>query len=99
MIRTILAIATAVAASSGAYAQSNDHNPAVKDAHVHTTAASAAGRNSFSESQAQGRIAKAGYSGVSKLTKDANGVWQGKATKNGRPVMVSLDYKGDVVVR
>jgi hypothetical protein len=100
MTRNYLVIAAAVALSSGAYAQiPSDHNPAVKDPAVHTMTAAAPGRNSFTESQAQGRIAKAGYTGVSKLTKDANGVWQGKAMKDGKAVSVSLDYKGDLAVR
>lgn len=101
MIRQFLVIAVAITASSGVYAQTatSDHNPAVKDSHVHATAKPAAGRNSFTETQAQGRIAKAGYSGVGKLAKDANGVWQGQAMKDGKPVMVSLDYKGDVTAR
>ena len=86
--------------ATGAFAQSStSHNPAVKDATVHTTTVAAKGRNSFTEGQAQGRIAKAGYTGVSKLAKDANGVWRGTATKGGAKVNVALDYKGNVTTR
>ena len=56
----------------------------------------AKGRNSFTEAQARGRIAKDGYSNVSKLAKNDNGVWQGTAMKAGAKVNVALDYKGNV---
>jgi hypothetical protein len=92
--------AAAATMATGAFAQADtgSHNPAVKDPAVHTTAAAAKGRNSFTEGQARGRIAKNGYTDVSKLTKNANGVWQGTATKGGSKVNVALDYKGNVTV-
>lgn len=98
-IRMILAAAAATMAT-GAFAQADagSHNPAVKNAAVHTTAMAAKGRNSFTEAQARGRIAKDGYTGVSKLTKNQNGVWQGTAMKGGAKVSVALDYKGNVTV-
>ncbi|WP_267397729.1 MULTISPECIES: hypothetical protein [unclassified Sphingomonas] len=96
----VLAIAAAVLLASGAQAQThgNSHNPAVKDSSARTTALAAKGRNSFTESQAQGRIAKAGYTNVSKLAKNRNGVWQGSAMQHGKKVNVALDYKGNVTV-
>ena len=42
-----------------------------------------AGRNSFTEGQAKSKIEDAGYSNVSDLKKDDNGVWRGKASKGG----------------
>lgn len=100
MKNSLIAAAAALALSTGAFAQANtgSHNPAVKPATAHTTEAAAKGRNSFTESQAQGRIAKAGYSNISPLMKNANGVWQGKATKDGATVNIALDYKGNVTV-
>ncbi len=56
----------------------------------------AKGANSFSKRQAAGRIAKKGYTHVTGLTKDADGVWRGTGTKDGQPVQVWLDYKGNV---
>ena len=44
-------------------------------------------------------IEKNGFSNISGLTKDDNGVWRGKAMKNGQQVDVSLDYQGNVVTR
>ena len=101
MKSVIMATVIAAGLVTGALAQTDagSHNPAIKDSSAHTTAAAAKGRNSFTESQAQGRITKAGYTGVSKLTKNENGVWQGTAMKDGAKVNVGLDYKGNVTVR
>jgi hypothetical protein len=98
MHKHIIAAILAATISSGAMAQADtgSHNPAVKNPTVHTTAMAAKGHNSFTESQARGRIAKDGYTDVSKLTKNANGVWEGTAMKAGAKVKVALDYKGNV---
>jgi hypothetical protein len=100
MKATIIAAFAAATLATGASAQADtsSHNPAVKSSTPHTAAAAAKGRNSFTESQAQGRIAKAGYTNVSKLAKNKNGVWQGTAMKDGAKVNVGLDYKGNVTV-
>lgn len=90
--------ATALSAPALAQADTGSHNPVTKNPAVHTTAMAAKGRNSFTEAQARGRIEKAGYADVGKLAKNANGVWQGSATRNGAPVTVALDYKGNVTV-
>jgi len=55
-----------------------------------------AGRNSFTEGQAKSAIEKAGYSGVTDLKKDDNGVWRGKASKGGSPTAISVDFQGNV---
>ena len=59
-------------------------------------AAPVAGANSFTESQAKSRLETDGFSNVSGLQKDANGVWRGKANKGGRAVDVSVDFQGNV---
>ena len=41
-------------------------------------------------------IESAGYGSVGSLTQNAAGLWQGKATKDGVEVTVSVDYKGAV---
>lgn len=56
-----------------------------------------AGANSFTEDQAKGRIQDAGFSDVSQLTKDEQGIWRGQANKDGKKTSVALDYKGNVV--
>ena len=55
-----------------------------------------AGANSFTEGQAKSRIESNGFSNVAELRKDDQGVWRGKATKDGRSVAVSLDFQGNV---
>jgi putative membrane protein len=56
-----------------------------------------AGANSFTEGQAQSRIEGAGFSQVTGLKKDDQGIWRGSATKNGKQVPVSVDFRGNVV--
>jgi len=98
-MKRFIGIAIVAAAATMAVAQSDQagsHNPAIKNSKVHPVAAPAKGHSSFTESQAKGRIAKAGYTGISDLTKTDAGIWQGRATKGGQPVTVMLDYKGNI---
>lgn len=60
------------------------------------SAAPVAGANSFTEDQAKDRIQKAGYSEVSGLAKDDEGIWRGQAKKDGKNMPVALDYQGNV---
>ena len=80
--------------NSGTAAASGDRNQAVA-----TTSANAAqpahGNSSFTQAQARRRLERNGYQGVSALSKDHGGVWRGRATKDGQPVQVWLDYKGN----
>ena len=80
---------------SGKPAASGDTNQAVT-----TTGANAdqpaKGANSFTKRQAASRIAKKGYTHVTGLAKDADGVWRGTGMKGGQSVQVWLDYKGNV---
>jgi opacity protein-like surface antigen len=55
------------------------------------------GANSFTEGQAKSRIESDGFSNVTDLRKDDNGIWRGKAQKGGKSVNVSLDFKGNVL--
>ncbi|MDB5397170.1 MAG: hypothetical protein JWM91_4676 [Rhodospirillales bacterium] len=71
--------------------------PAVKTSEGNKTAsAPVAGRNSFTEGEAKSRIESRGYSQVSGLQKDDQGVWRGTAMKDGRRASVALDYQGNV---
>ena len=54
------------------------------------------GANSFTEGQAKSKIEEAGYTNVTALKKDDNGVWRGKASKGGASTDVSLDFQGNV---
>lgn len=55
------------------------------------------GANSFTESQAQDRIVAAGFSEVSALVKDEQGVWRGTGSKDSAVMKVAVDFKGNVV--
>ena len=79
---------------AGAYGTSRDTNAASRDA---GDGMLKPGANSFTENQARRRIEDHGYTGVGKLHKDQNSIWQAEATKDGRRVRVGLDYRGNVV--
>jgi hypothetical protein len=74
---------------------SKDSNPAVQMQEP-TSAVPAKGSNSFTEGQAKSRIEEKGYTNVSDLKKDADGVWRARAHKDGSQVSVWVDYKGAV---
>ena len=106
-MRNLLASAAVLAIlATGAAAQ--NQNPPAKDgpqnSAINTDTSSnrqvdapVAGRNSFTEGEAKSRIEKMGFGNVSDLKKDDNGVWRGRAMKNGQLVDVSLDYQGNVI--
>ena len=94
----VLAAALTVSAAGAQGVQTGSHNPALKNGAPHKVAAPAKGANSFTENQARGRFAKAGYTGLSNLTK-SNGLWQGTAMKGGKRSTVMLDYKGNITAR
>jgi opacity protein-like surface antigen len=58
-----------------------------------------AGANSFTEGQAKSRIESKGFANVSDLQKDSQGVWRGKAMRDGKNVGVSLDFQGNVTAQ
>ena len=55
------------------------------------------GANSFTEGQAKDRAMAAGFTSVSSLNKDGDGIWRGSAMKDGKAVKVAVDFKGNVV--
>ena len=92
----------AAAQNTAPVANPHPNTPAVAnpDPNANNPGAPAAGANSFTESQAKSRIEAAGYSNVSRLVKDKDGIWRGMATKGGTPgIAVALDYQGNVVSR
>jgi hypothetical protein len=103
-MRIYLAIAvTAATISTVAIAQpaNRDANtPAINSPNSPPNpGAPAAGANSFTEGQAKSRIESNGYANVSELRKDDQGVWRGKAMKDGKSVNVSLDFQGNVTAQ
>ena len=80
-------------------AQPGPGNPAVNTTGTNNANNPVAGANSFTEGQAKSRIETGGYTNVSGLKKDDQGVWRAKAMKDGRSVDVSLDFQGNVIAR
>lgn len=92
---TVAPGASGTITSRDAAAASGDSNQAVAttDASAMTPAK---GANSFTMDQARGRLEEKGFSGVSDLVKDEDGIWRGKAQKGGSATAVWLDYKGNI---
>ena len=102
----VAAVLSGAGASGAAMAQtmappaSHDAGtPAVATPSSNNPGAPVAGANSFTRSQARSRIEHAGFSHVSGLAKDKDGVWRGLASKDGTTVHVALDYQGNVVAK
>ncbi len=100
----VIAVLTGAAVAGVASAQTaspsanpNASTPAVTSPNANNPGAPAAGANSFTEAQAKSRIEKAGYSNVSGLSKDKDGIWRGKASKGANLSTSGVDYQGNVV--
>jgi putative membrane protein len=91
----------AVFAQSSATQNTSPTPPAVSTgkAESKTTAAPVAGKNSFTEAEAKKRLESFGYTDVSALHQDAQSIWRGTATKNGKSTPVALDYQGNIVTQ
>ncbi|RYF50998.1 MAG: hypothetical protein EOO38_04315 [Cytophagaceae bacterium] len=96
LISTTLALLAGSAIAQTPPAQSGPNNNAVNSPDQKNSNAPVSGANSFTEGQAKSRIEQAGYSGVTDLKKDDNGVWRGKAMKGGAASNVSIDFQGNV---
>jgi hypothetical protein len=96
-IVTATLLASTVAFAQNPPAKDGPNNSAVNTGEKNSNAP-VAGRNSFTEGQAKSAIEKAGYSNVTELKKDDNGVWRGKASKGGAVSAISVDFQGNVNV-
>lgn len=79
-------------------AASGPGNPAVKTTEGNNPNATApvAGANSFTEGEAKSRIESRGFTNVTALKKDDQGIWRAKAQRQGKTVDVALDFQGNV---
>lgn len=106
-MKSIIIVAALLAASSlsaaaqtAAPAPSKDAStPAVAAPETANPAAPVAGKNSFTEAQAKDRLEKNGFSEVTGLKLDDNGIWQATAKKDAASRTVSLDYQGNIVAK
>ena len=95
-MKKAIAAAILVFTAGGAFAQTNA--PAVATSTTQSPAAPIKGANSFTEGQAKSRIEAAGFTDISGLMKDKDGIWHGKASKAGSMVTVNMDYHGNITV-
>ena len=102
-MKSAFAAAILICAAGSAYAQTTTvpankdaHTPAVASSNTVNPGAPVAGANSFTEGQAKSRVEAAGYTAVTGLAKDKDGVWHGKAVKAGTTTEVTLDFQGNV---
>ena len=60
-----------------------------------------AGKAAFNETKAIEKIYYAGYTGISNVRRDADGVWRGRATRKGSntPVAVAVTETGPVTAQ
>ncbi len=72
--------------------------PAVttSNANKKTAAAPVKGSNSFTMNEARRRIEAGGFTQVTGLKKDRDGIWRGTGMRSGAPVPVYCDYQGNV---
>lgn len=71
-------------------------NAPLKAPHTVNDGVAKPGANSFTQGQAQKHIEASGFANVTGLTKGADGVWRGQAMKDGQPMGVAMDFKGNV---
>jgi hypothetical protein len=108
LMMTKLALVTALTSLIAVSAQAQTTSPAQPVPAPGTTSPPAAttpdagaplpGANSFTESQAKSRIEQLGYTNVTGLAKDSDGVWRGTAMKDGKSQRVAIDFRGNIVV-
>ena len=98
VIALVICGAASAAMAQGAKPAANGDasTPAVTTSGDNNAGKPVAGANSFTEAQAKSHIEAAGYTTVSALMKDNDGIWRGKGTKNGVVQNVALDYQGNV---
>ncbi len=97
MFFAALALGLAGSAVTASAQQADSHNNSmVKHRHHVNNGLPSRGANSFTERQARKHITHAGFTAVSALRKDENGIWRGTAVKDGKQTPVAVDFKGDV---
>ena len=99
ILTTAVLMAGALGALGACSKPSEPSNPPIAAEQNAPAVSTTPGDNSFTEDQARGHLANAGYSDFSAMTQDDKGVWNGSATKDGKTVSVSVDYQGKVVAK
>jgi putative membrane protein len=95
-MRTIVSLLSVIAVGTSIAMAQTQPAPKATTGSPPVTATPVPGANSFTQGEAKSRIEKAGYTNVDGLTKDDQGIWRGTASKDGKSVKISLDYKGNI---
>lgn len=74
----------------------NTDAPGATNTPTHDDKTPDAGQNSITEAQATELFGKAGYTDLTGLKLNDQGVWEASAMKDGKNVMLSLDAEGKV---
>lgn len=90
---------TTPAAPSGPSTSTAPAAVTTTDAPTRTTEAPVPGANSFTEGQAKARMEERGYTQLTEIRKDDQGIWRAKGMKDGQSVGVALDYQGNIVTQ
>jgi hypothetical protein len=103
MKKIAFGVAAALLSATAAFAQSeapktSQTTPAVSTSGEQNPGAPVAGKNSFTEAQAKSRIEEAGYTDVSGLKLDDQGVWRAMGSKDGKHGNVALDFQGNITM-
>ena len=92
-----LAAAVSLAGLSIAIAQTTPPSPPASSPPAATETPPVPGANSFTEAQAKDRMEKAGFTQVTNLRKDDQGIWRASAKQGDKQTNVALDFRGNVV--
>lgn len=101
-MKSALAISALAVAVGGiitpasAQTRTSHNNSAIKPPHTVNAGGPRRGANSFTEGEARAHIRHSGFTSVSRLRKDENGIWRGTAMKGRHRTSVAVDFKGNV---
>lgn len=103
MKKIAFGLAAVLVTATAAFAQSetpktSQTTPAVSSSGEQNPGAPVAGKNSFTEAQAKTRIEEAGYTDVSGLKLDDQGIWRAMGSKDGKHGNVALDFQGNITM-
>ena len=96
-LHLIIAATLPLLAAGPVLAQTSGTTSPVTAATAPSAAAPVPGANSFTEGEARKHIESHGFTDVSGLRKDDQGIWHAEAKQNGKKGRVALDFKGNVV--
>lgn len=97
-IKQMAMVATCIfiPATAGAQSTPTTDKPAIATPDTVNPSSPVKGENSFTQDQAKSRMEEAGFTNVMGLSLDNEGVWHAAGEKDGAPVMIKMDYQGNI---